>query len=128
MRVLLDSNVFIWTARDPAKLSRRARMALDDPTNEFFVSVVTPWELALSVVKGLLRLDVPLEQFYAAHLETLEATELPVFRAHALATERFPYALKDPMDRILAGQSVVERMPIVTSDRLIPTLGVDVIW
>lgn len=128
MRILLDSNVFIWTALDPTQLSRRARLAFEDPDNDFFVSVVTPWELALSVMKGLISFDVPLSRFYAEHLSTLEATELPVLSSHALATERFPYTLKDPMDRILAGQSLIERMPIVTRDRELPRLGIDVIW
>lgn len=78
MRLLLDSNVFIWTARDPAQLSRKARLALEDTANQCFVSVVTPWELALSSVKGLIRLDVPFQQFYYQHLEALGARELPV--------------------------------------------------
>lgn len=128
MRLLVDSNVFLWSAREPTKLSLRARAAVEDPGNELFVSVVTPWELALSVVKRLLVIDVPLRVFYAEHMEALGATELPVIGGHALATARFPYTLKDPMDRILAGQSVVEGMPIVTRDRILPTLGVDVIW
>ena len=128
MRLLLDTNVFLWTAFEPGKLSRRARLALEDRSNELYVSVVTPWELALAEVKGLLKADVPVDRFYIAHLEALEAVELPVLGLHALATAKFPYTLKDPMDRILSGQSITERMPLISSDELIPTLGVDVIW
>jgi PIN domain nuclease of toxin-antitoxin system len=129
MRVLIDSNVFLYTAIEPKELSRRARLVLEDPETELFVSVVTPWELALSVVKRLLVLPVPLSQFYGEHMRRLGAHELQVTSAHGLVTERFPYAsLKDPMDRILAGQAIVEGMPLVTSDSQVPMLGVDVIW
>ena len=129
MRILIDSNVFLYSAREPRRLSRRARLALEDPDVEVFVSAVTPWELSLGVVRGHLDLGTSLTEFYRRHVEYLGAKELQVTAEHGLATERFPYeVLKDPMDRILAGQSIVEGLPLVTSDRVIPKLGIDVIW
>jgi PIN domain nuclease of toxin-antitoxin system len=125
---LLDSNVFLWTAFDPRQLSPRAAMALRDPGNELVVSAVTPIELAVAIAKGRLSPGVPLARFYEEHCADLQASELPITASHALATANLPYTLKDPMDRVLAAQSMVERIPILTRDRLIAGLGVEVIW
>ena len=129
MRLLIDTNVFLWTAFEPRRLSPRAKEALADQSNELLVSVVVALELGMAVNKGRISLDQPIADFYRKHMTELEgARELPFSAVHALAAGGLPYTHRDPMDRMLAAQSVVEGLPIVTSDRLIRTLGVDVVW
>lgn len=128
MRLLIDTNVFLWTAFEPSRLSALAREALADRANELVVSVVTPLELGMAIHKGRLDLGRPLSEFYLDHLQDLEADEIPIDRVHAIAAGSLPYSLRDPMDRVLAAQSLVAGIPIVTSDRRISSLGVDVVW
>lgn len=128
MRLLIDSNVFLWSAFQPARLSRRAIEAMADGANQLVVSVVTPIELGIAVSKGKFDPGVPLHRFYLEHLAALEADEMPIIRAHALAATTLPYVHRDPMDRILAAQSIVEGLPLVTNDGKIASLGADVIW
>lgn len=129
MRLLIDTNVFLWTAFEPGKLSPLAREALADLANEVMVSSVIPFELGIAAAKGRLALGEPVMDFFTARLRSFEgARELPFTVRHALTAAGLPYSLRDPMDRMLAAQAITERLPLVTSDRLIAGLGVDVIW
>ena len=128
MRLLIDSNVFLWTAFDPSQLSSRARAAVEDPDNTLVVSTITPLELALAASKGRLALGDSVEGFFRDHMDDLEAEELPFAMQHAFSTIRFSYTLRDPMDRALAGQASWEGLPMITRDRVIPTLGIQVVW
>ena len=129
MKLLIDTNVFLWTAFEPRRLSARAREALADTDNELVVSVVIPLELGMAANKGRVSLGRPVAGFYVEQLEALgPATELPIAREHALAAAELPYSNRDPMDRILAAQSIVEGIALVTSDRRIAELGVEVVW
>ena len=128
MRLLLDTNVFLWAAFEPERLSRIAAFALEDSDNQFVVSSVTPWELGIAVYKGRLDLESPLREFYAQQLAELAATELAIDVTHALAAGELPQSHRDPFDRMLAAQAIVEGLPILTNDRKIRDLGAEVVW
>lgn len=129
MKLLIDTGVFLWTAFDPARLSPRARQALEDMENELVVSSVVPLELGMAVHKGRIALGEPVADFYRKRLELLgRSSELAFSVVHALRTASLPYTHRDPMDRMLAAQAIVEGIPLVTSDRQIAGLGADVIW
>ena len=129
MRLLVDTKVFLWTAFEPARLTILAREAIEDLENELLVSAIVPLELGMAVHKGRIALGEPINAFYRRRLRALgRAWELPFSVEHALKTAALPYTHRDPMDRMLAAQAVVERVPLVTSDREIASLGCEIIW
>ena len=128
MRVLLDSNVFFWAATGAQGISVSARNVLGDLSNDRLLSSVTPWELGIKFSQGKLTIPADFSQFIRSAMDDLQVTELPISIAHALRSAELPPIHGDPFDRMLVAQALVERIPIVSSDRGLAAYGVAVIW
>jgi len=129
VRLLLDTHVLLWALRAPVRLSPTVRSHLDDRRNELVISAATPWEIATKYRTGKLPAGEPVVTAYADQLWRFGATELPMTSRHTIAAGMLDWAHKDPFDRVLAAQSIVEGIPLVTDDRVFRTLpGVQVIW
>ncbi len=128
MRVLLDSNVFLWAATKDRRLSAIAQAVLDDLGNELLLSSVTPWELGIKVSQGKLTLPSALPQFVRAAIADLLISEVSVSFLHGFRSAELPLIHRDPFDRMLVAQALVEGVPIVSSDRRLAAYGVAVIW
>lgn len=113
MRLLLDTHVVLWALNDPERLSTRARKAIEAEENDIFVSVVSPWELA---IKKSRRRSLPSEDL-ELELDRRRFVVLPVLLRHTRAIESMPHHHRDPFDRMLVAQAVVDGMTIVTADR-----------
>ena len=110
MRLLLDSNTFLWWRAGSAKLTERAERMIGDTNNDTAVSVVTLWEIAIKLGIGKLRF---LEDFEAVMTE--EAFDLlPISYAHLRTLETLPAHHRDPSDRLLIAQGLTEGIPIAT--------------
>ncbi|WP_396593772.1 type II toxin-antitoxin system VapC family toxin [Brevundimonas sp. R86498] len=118
MKLLLDTQIVLWTAAEPDKLPTAARDFLADPDNDIAFSVVNLWETAIKRA-----LNRPGFQINPRRLrERLIATgfiELAVTGEHALAVEHLPPIHRDPFDRILVAQAMTEGLVLLTSDRLL---------
>jgi PIN domain nuclease of toxin-antitoxin system len=113
LRLLLDTNALFWVLTAPDRLSAEATAAIETEANDVFVSVVSPWELAIKASHGKLRAPDDLEsQFTEKRFEIL-----PVAMRHTRAVESLPHHHGDPFDRMLVAQAQVDGMTIVTSDR-----------
>ncbi|MBA4181951.1 MAG: PIN domain nuclease [Anaerolinea sp.] len=128
MRVLLDSNVFFWAATGERRTSATARAVRGDLANERLLSSVTPWELGTKFAQRKLTLPSDFPAFIRAAMSDLQVSELPISIAHALRSAELPPIHGDPFDRMLVAQALVERVPIVSSDRGLAAYGVEVIW
>ena len=128
MRVLLDSNVFLWAATRARGISTAGRAVLSDTTNERLLSSVTPWELGIKFSRNKLDLPSSFLQFIRVAMSDLQVTELPVSIVHALRSAELPLIHGDPFDRMLVAQALVEGVPIVSGDRRLSAYGVAVIW
>jgi len=113
--LLLDTNALIWTLTKPDRLAKAAREAIRDEGNRIFVSVVSPWEMAIKESQGGLRCPDDLE----TQLERMRFALLPVSVQHATAIGSLPRHHGDPFDRMLIAQAQIEGLTIVTSDRQI---------
>lgn len=120
--LLLDSHVALWLLADEP-VEPAALVAVADPENEVFVSVVSPWELAIK--QGLGRLE--LREDYLAALLGQGVRLLGVELAHTQAVRRLPQHHRDPFDRMLVAQAQVERLTLVTRDRRLAQYDVPVI-
>lgn len=123
MRLLLDTHALLWALGLPDELQPEARLAIEDIRNDVFVSAASAWEIAIKRALG--RLDAPSDLVEA--IRAVGFGELPIRVAHALAVERLPPLHRDPFDRMLIAQAVVEGLTIVTRDPHFEPYGVDVL-
>jgi PIN domain nuclease of toxin-antitoxin system len=113
---------------DESRLSPVARAAIDDPENRRLLSAITVMELAIKTRLGKLTLRAPLEEAVRKGLQNGVIAELPVTIKHALAVEHLPLHHKDPFDRLIIAQAIVEGIPLVTDDAEIRKYAVNVMW
>lgn len=127
MTLLLDTHAFLWFVTGDSRLSREARVALENDDARLCLSAACVWEMAIKSSLGRLTLPGTLEDYVAEKLaEGFQM--LPVDWTHAAAVERLPFHHRDPFDRLLVAQSLAERVPIVTRDRVFRRYGVQVVW
>jgi PIN domain nuclease of toxin-antitoxin system len=129
MTVLLDTNVFLWSITgQQSKISRKAFQALEDPYNHRWLSAVSLWEIAIKV--GIGKLDLPGGgESLRAHMALLRIGRiLPVEEAHVLADFGLPRHHRDPFDRMLIAQALVEGLPFVTCDKQIHKYPIQILW
>ena len=128
MRLLLDSNVLLWSISDRKRLTPRVRQIIDDDQHEFFVSRTTIWELSIKVAKGRLQMPGSTIQSLIEQIEIAGLAVLELEDRYILRTETLPHHHGDPFDRILVAQALEEGLTILTSDSEIPKYEAPVIW
>jgi PIN domain nuclease of toxin-antitoxin system len=128
MRVLLDTHALLWWCADAPALSRRARATIADAGTECLVSAASCWEIAIKCSLGKLHLSVPAEKFLAEQIALNGFRVLPVELAHAVRVERLPFHHRDPFDRLLSAQALLEKLPLVSADRVFGRYRVRRIW
>jgi PIN domain nuclease of toxin-antitoxin system len=116
MKLLLDTHIFIWWADQPERLSPAALSALEDEANELLLSTASVWEMQIKIQLSKLKLSLPLKELVKNQQETNDLTVSPVALTHVLALDALPFHHKDPVDRLLIAQSIVEELTIVTAD------------
>ena len=120
---LLDTHIFLWSLDETKRLTEEVVKILKDSRNRIFVSVATAWEMSIKQKKGKLPLKTTLEVcFRKSNFEILEI-KLP----HILQLENLPTYHKDPFDRILVAQAIVEKLMIITEDGKIKKYDVSVL-
>ena len=128
MRLLLDTHALLWWFLDDEALSSGARIALADPDAEVWVSAVSAMEIATKFRTGKLPQAVNL----AADFEAMVAGEafqpMAVTLPHAMLAGRLAFAHKDPFDRLLIAQALVENMTLVSNERIFDETGVNRLW
>jgi PIN domain nuclease of toxin-antitoxin system len=124
MKFLLDSHVLLWWCADGDKLSRRARDAIASPSSAVYVSVVSGWELTIKTSLGRLKLAQAVEDA----IEAYQFEPLLLTFAHVRRVSELPYHHRDPFDRMLVAQAVVEDLTVVTKDREIARYEVRTLW
>jgi PIN domain nuclease of toxin-antitoxin system len=128
MRLLLDTHVFIWSKREPERLSKRVISLFKSRESRIMLSAVTAWEIAVKTHNGKLDFDKSILDDFENHVAELGFDILTVTPRHAITGARLPGAHKDPFDRILAGQARCENLAIITSDPAFMQLGVETMW
>jgi PIN domain nuclease of toxin-antitoxin system len=120
-RYLLDSNAFLRFKENPQTLRQEAREAIEDRSNELFVSLASIWELAIKAAKGKLPYFAAMAargpEAVAVSLRDSGIELLPVGMDHALASVLLPRHHKDPFDRVMIAQALAEGLVLITSDR-----------
>jgi PIN domain nuclease of toxin-antitoxin system len=116
MKLLLDTHTFLWLVEGSPNLSATAQVALADPANEAYLSAASVWELAIKIGNKKLALTDPLDLFVRKWTAAYQLALLPIDTSHARAVAGLPNHHRDPFDRILIAQALVEGMTLVSAD------------
>ena len=118
MKLLLDTHLLLWAASEPTRLPAAARKLIVDTGNELLFSAASLWEI--SIKNGLGREDFTVDaRVLRRSLLDNGYGELPILGAHAVAVTDLPPIHRDPFDRLLVAQSMVEGIVLLTSDALV---------
>lgn len=129
MTYLLDTHVMLWALTDPARLGRRAREVIESPSSRLVASAASAWEIATKHRLGKLPQADVLLGGYSKHLDRLGAIRLAVAEDHALLAGRLEWAHRDPFDRMLAAQAMIESLVLITGDPVFADCrGVPTLW
>ncbi len=128
MKLLLDTQAFIWGVATPERLSPRARRAMQDRANEVHVSAATAWEIAIKARTGKVAIAGDPQRFVPDEIAANSFSPLPITIHHALMVADLPLIHRDPFDRLLIAQADLEDLTLVTSDAQIRRYGVRTIW
>lgn len=118
MKLLLDTHVLLWAAAFPERLSSEALRLLDDPAHELLFSAASLWEVAIKSALGRPDFSVDARLLRRGLLDN-GYLELPVASEHAVAIDGLPPIHKDPFDRLLIAQSMVEGITLLTADDMV---------
>lgn len=128
MKYLLDTHTFLWWAFDSPELSATARALIAEPGNEIFVSSASGWEIATKYRLGRLPDAAVLLQDLAGWVEKARFLSLPIDLRHAQRAGTFTQPHRDPFDRMIAAQSLVEGLPVIGRDEALRAYGVQLVW
>ena len=128
MRLLLDTHAFLWFAAGDGRLSSRARRRIEDPANDKFLSVASVWEIAIKRSLGKLTLSVSLDVLVDDGAVHNGIALLEVARDHAVAVGHLPFHHRDPFDRLLICQAMVEEMAVVSNDAALDAYPIQRLW
>ncbi|MEK6767216.1 MAG: type II toxin-antitoxin system VapC family toxin [Planctomycetota bacterium] len=120
MRVLLDTHILLWWLKDDRNLPNDAINIIENTTNGIFISAINAWEIAIK--KSLGRIQIDMNEF----LESIKNSGFGVLNVtanHACQVASLPDHHKDPFDRMLIAQSIVEPMRLLTHDELLTQYG-----
>jgi PIN domain nuclease of toxin-antitoxin system len=128
MRVLIDTHVFIWWTGDASQLSPLVHDILTDPETEPILSIASIWEMQIKVSLGKLSLRTALPDLVNDEVSNNRIKLLPIALIHIYAVGDLPLHHKDPFDRLLIAQSMMEEIAIVSIDEKFDAYGVDRLW
>jgi PIN domain nuclease of toxin-antitoxin system len=128
MKLLLDTHTIVWVMNDNPKLSKRARSAIAAPSNLAYASAASVWEAATKFRLGkfpdaALLVDDPKRVFAVLEIEVLS-----VSLEHARLAGSLVHSHKDPFDRMLAAQALLENLTLVTVDTVFDEFAVARLW
>lgn len=129
MKLLLDTQCWLWWFAQPERLSEAAIAHIVNETNELWFSVASVWEIGIKFAIGKLPLPESPEDYIASRMGLLGVRSLEIKATHALRSAALPLHHKDPFDRMLIAQTQLEEMVLVSADPIFKQYSdVAVIW
>ena len=128
MNILLDTHALLWWWSEPMKLSARIRALIADSSTDVIVSAASAWEIATKFRIGKLPSGGRIMEQWMERLAEDRFRELVISARHALRAGSLPGEHRDPFDRMIAAQSIIEGLPVASADVAISALGAERIW
>ena len=127
MNLLLDTHALLWFVAGDVRLARRARQAIEAKDTINHISMASWWEIAIKCSLGKLSIDDPLDEFMR-HRTGEGFRLLPLEPQHLLPLVELPFHHRDPFDRLLVCQAMVENMAICTGDKNFRRYSAKLLW
>ncbi len=128
MNVLLDTQALLWFLLDDSRLSENAQESIVATDATIFVSPASLWEIAIKISLGKYALPEPFISFWERQMQFNDFTFLPISIAQAAQIVNLPFHHRDPFDRLIIAQALVEGLPVVSSDSMFDRYNVERIW
>ncbi len=115
MRFLIDTHVFLWFVSNAKELSKTAKTTIENGNNEIFISIASLWEISIKTALGKLSI----KGHYESVIDDLNDNSiqiLPINFAHTVEQNRLPFHHRDPFDRIIVSQTIIENMDLISID------------
>ena len=128
MNILLDTHAFLWFVDNNLKLSNTARVVIEASENHPFLSIASLWEIAIKISLGKVELEQSYEEFISQQLAINGIGILNITIEHTAAVATLPFHHRDPFDRLLAVQSRIEKMSLVSADPAFDRYDIQRIW
>jgi PIN domain nuclease of toxin-antitoxin system len=116
LRLLLDTHIWLWSLLEPANLSARVAVELENPSNELWLSPVSTWELLILTEKGRIVLDRNPGDWIRKVFSEIPFREAPLTHQVAMASRSVTLSHQDPADRFIAATAMVYDLTLVTAD------------
>ena len=130
MNFLLDTHTFLWLINQlySSKLSETVNRLFLNQENHFYLSIASVWEMAIKVNLGKLDIDQPIGPFILEQLQENKINLLDIHFQHAIKVAELPLHHRDPFDRLIIAQSLVEDIPLLSKDKVFDAYGIQRIW
>jgi PIN domain nuclease of toxin-antitoxin system len=128
MDLILDTHVLLWMLLADKRLGERQKQLLESPSNRIHVSAVSAFEIATKVRIGKLPEARGIARDFERICRDFDYLKLDVTEVHGLRGGQLDGRHRDPFDRLLAAQSIVEGMPLVTGDPGFKAFRVETVW
>ena len=127
MNILIDTHTLLWFLSNDVKLSEKAKKRIENSQNNVFVSIASFWEISIKLSLSKLILDIPFELLFDES-EKLGIQILQIKKDHLIYLKKLPFFHKDPFDRIIICQGMIENFDIISIDEKFDEYKVKRIW
>jgi len=124
MKVLIDTQCWLWMNASPEKLSHKTRALLMQQNTDRLLSAASIWEIGIKYQLGKLPLPVAPADYVPARLTLTKTLPLAISATHALRAGSLPALHRDPFDRMIVAQALVEGVPVLSSDGQLDAYGI----
>ena len=128
MKLLLDTQCWLWWFAQPERLNEETIAHIADETNALWLSAASIWEIGIKVAIGKLPLPEPIDTYIPSRMVLLNMRSLEITASHALQASALPLHHRDPFDRMLVAQAQMEDMMLVSADAMFRLYNVPLLW
>jgi PIN domain nuclease of toxin-antitoxin system len=128
VRLLLDTHTMYWYIEGDRQLSATAGTLIQDASNEVLISPASYWEIAIKISTCKWKLNRTYEEFIDIGLNQYGFRVLPILPTHTARLIGLPFHHRDPFDRLLVAQALIENIPIISKDNPLDAYGITRLW
>ena len=128
MKILLDTQIFLWALAEPKRLGENAKSLLRSKENQLYLSAASSWEISIKAGLGKLPLPEPPDKYISSRMANLKILPLDVKHYHTFIVYQLPLHHRDPFDRILIASSIAENSYLMSADEKFRNYDIDLIW